>query len=31
VDLDSIVPRTTLLAGLLVAIGGDQRFEGRHG
>jgi glutamate carboxypeptidase len=28
VDLDSIVPRTTLLAGLLKAIGADPRFRG---
>jgi glutamate carboxypeptidase len=28
VDLDSIVPRTTLLAGLLEAIGADPRFRG---
>ena len=28
VDLDFIVPRTTLLAGLLEAIGADPRFRG---
>jgi glutamate carboxypeptidase len=29
VERDSIVPRATLLAGLLQAIGADPRFEGR--